>query len=246
MLSLSMRVVRHVRQLRTGAGPAPTSSPGGRSALARRGPRAPLRSRLAVEQPDGGLPVRHTELAQDGRDVAAHGGRRDEQARRDLGGSGTLAHELEHVPLAPGEPGRLAVGNGDPPVLPITEFVHEAGDQRPWKRRLPRQDPLQRIADGGLVQTLEQIAGGAGAQGVEEVLVLRETVSMTMEVSGRALLIWVAAAMPLPGMLMSSRQTSGRSRLAPSTAAAASAASAQTRKSPVRSSALRTRARVRA
>ena len=60
---------------------------------------------------------------------------------------------------------------------------------------------------------------------------------MTTAVSGRAPLIWVAAAMPLPGMLMSSRQTSGRSRLAPSTAPAASAASTQTWKSPVRSSA---------
>ena len=69
---------------------------------------------------------------------------------------------------------------------------------------------------------------------------------MTTEVSGSAPLICVAAAIPLPGMLMSSRQTSGRSRLAPSTAPAASAASTQTWKSPVRSSALRTSARVRA
>ena len=38
---------------------------------------------------------------------------------------------------------------------------------------------------------------------------------MTTEVSGSAPVIWVAAEMPLPGMLISRRQTSGRSRWPP-------------------------------
>ena len=46
-------------------------------------PEAALRSGLAVKQPDGGLPGRHAELAQNGGHMAAHRGRRHEQALGD-------------------------------------------------------------------------------------------------------------------------------------------------------------------
>ena len=71
--------------------------------------------------------------------------------------------------------------------------------------------------------------------------------SITTAVSGSAAVMRAAAAIPLPGMLMSSRQTSGLlATVPPGAADSASAASAQTRKSPRSSKAVRTMARVRA
>ena len=160
--------VRHGRQLRTGAAAPPASAGGARDSRAQ----SPLGCHVTVEQPDGGLPGRHAQLAQNGRHVAADRGRRDEQPLGDFGRAGALAHQLEHVPLAPGEPGRLPVGHGDPPVLAVTEFVDQAGHEGPGKHGLPGQHALQRVADGGLVQALEQIPRRAGPERVEEVLVL--------------------------------------------------------------------------
>src|ERR1700761_8834133 len=103
MLSLSIRVL--VTGVSLGPGPR-----GLRRGALLLDPPAPLRLRLAVEQPDGGLPCRHAQLAQDGGDVAPDGRRRDEEALGGLGCARTLAHELEDVPLPPCQPGGLAVG----------------------------------------------------------------------------------------------------------------------------------------
>ena len=83
-----------------------------------------------------------------------------------------LAHELQDVPLPPGEAGGLAIGHGDPALLAVAELVDEPGDERSREARLPGQYPLQRLSDAVLVEPLQQVARRAGAQRVEEVLVL--------------------------------------------------------------------------
>ena len=144
--------VRHGRQLRTGAAGPPLAGLAPRGRTHRSGAASPSSSRMAASRV--GTPSLRRMDETWLRTVVGETNRRS----RDLGGAGPLAHELEHVPLAAGEPGRLAVGHGDPAVLAVTELVDQPGHEGPGQRGLPGQDALERVADGGLVQALEQIA----------------------------------------------------------------------------------------
>src|SRR5690349_14405518 len=91
--------------------------------------------------------VRHAELAQDGGDVAAHGGARDEEAVGDLPRREALPEQVEDLPLATRQAVVVLADEGPAPRAVVAELVHEARDEGRRDRRLAAEHPFERLAE---------------------------------------------------------------------------------------------------
>ena len=105
--------------------------------------------------------------------MRAHGHLRDEEAGRDLGGRQAFAQELEDLPLALAEAHARPLGekHGPPPAA-LPELLDQLRHEGAGEGRLPGEDSAEVGGELATVDVLEEIARGAGAEGVEEVSIV--------------------------------------------------------------------------
>src|SRR5439155_1289226 len=110
------------------------------------------------------------ELLEDRRHMRAYGDRRDEQPRCNLIRREALLHQLEHFPLTVGElhPAPPDEWYATPP-LALAKLLDQQSDQAAGQRSLSLQHASQREREANRIDVLEQVAGGACAECVEEV-----------------------------------------------------------------------------
>ena len=103
--------------------------------------------------------------------MPTHGHARDLQACRDLCRREPAAQQLEHLGLTARQlDGRTARDVHPPSQPPRAELVREHAEQLARDRRLAAPDGLERAADAGGAAALEDVAGRAGAQGVDQLV----------------------------------------------------------------------------
>ena len=156
--------------------------------------------------------------------MGAHGRGGEHEPLRDLPRGEPAPEQRDDLPLAARQPlGAVAEVDAAPARRRVAELLEHASRERPRQRGLAGQHVADRERYPGRLHVLQQIAVGPGAEGAEEVGVSLEMESMMIRVPGQRAAISHTAAIPLPGMRTSSRQMSGCSAIAASTALGASA-----------------------
>lgn len=103
--------------------------------------------------------------------MASDGDARDLKARRDLRGRQPAAQQLENFGLTPRELDGRASGNLHPPAQAArTELVGQRAEQLARDGRLAAPDGLQRATDPRCAAALEDVAGRAGAQRIDQLI----------------------------------------------------------------------------
>src|SRR5919202_4678005 len=91
------------------------------------------------------LAVRNAELAEDGRDVPAHGDRRHAETMGDLRGAELLAQELEHLPLTIRQLDATTLEEPrEGSALGAAELLEHARDEGTGQRRLALEHAAKR------------------------------------------------------------------------------------------------------